>query len=143
MKKILVFAFVLLVLPVLAFSADMTQGGWASYDRQNMKVGTFTVTADGSGNVADFYFEDLSGIKGYYLLSVEMYSATDDAFATIIKSALGTTLFSHTTTAATSGEIRNATDRWPIYAISGVGPYMDVTGLTATESATIVVTLVR
>lgn len=136
----LILAFFLLTSPAFAADVAQTNNGYASYPHnKDMRTATFTVTADGAGNVAVFTFLKPQDIYGYYLLSVEMSSATDDAFTTIVYSAAGSTLFTHTTTAATSGEIKNAVDRWPIYS----APKIDVTGLTATEVATVTVTFVR
>lgn len=132
----------LLLVPGIGSAADVVQAGngWDTIaPNRSVVYTTFTVTADGAGNVAEFTFLKPEDIMGYYLLSVEMYSATDDAFVTIIYSGLGTTMFSHTTTAATSGEIKNGVDRWPVYSTWSI----DVTGLAAAEVATIVVTFVR
>jgi len=135
----ILFLIFLLVSPAWGDVAQ-TDNGFAVYRlNKDMKTVEFTVTADGAGNVAIFTFLKPQEIYGYYLLSVEMSSATDDAFVTLIYSSAGSTLFTHTTTAATTGEIQNADDRWPIYSALKI----DVTGLTATEVATITVTFVR
>jgi hypothetical protein len=138
LSSFLVLCFLLFA--TLAFAADVVQTG-NSFDSvsRDMRIATFTITADGSGDVAIFTFLDPQKIYGWNLLAVEMYSADDDAFATTITTALGSTLFTHTTTAATSGELENATDRWPIYSI----PKIDVVGLTATKVATVIVTFQR
>jgi hypothetical protein len=142
MKRfLLIISILLLVSPAWgAGEVVQTNNGFADYRwNEDMKTATFTVTADGSGNVAIHTFMKPQEIYGYYLFSVEMYSATDDAFATLIYTNLGSPLFSFTTTSATTGQIENASDRWPIYS----APKIDVTGLTATEVATIIVTFVR
>jgi len=142
MKKILILTVLILAFAFPALAADVVQtnNGYASYSHnQDLKTATFTVTADGAGDVAIFTFLKPGDIAGYHLFTVEMYSATDDAFTTLIYTNTGSTLFTHTTTAATSGEIQNAADRWPIYD----APKIDVTGLTATEVATIIVSFER
>jgi len=51
---------------------------------------------------------------GGYLFSVEVLSTLDDAMTFTIFSRLGTTIFTTTTTAATSGEIKNPSGYWPM-----------------------------
>lgn len=65
-------------------------------------------------------------LVGGYLFSVEILSSDDDTVTFSIDSGIGTELFSRTTTAATSGEIRNPPGYWPInstpkYTLSGLG----------------------
>jgi hypothetical protein len=140
MKRILAAIFIFLLFCGAALAADVVQTG-NGYDQisENMRTATFTITADGAGNVAIFSFLNPRMIYGWNLLSVEMQSATDDAFVVLITTNLGSSLFSYTTTAATTGHLENATDRWPIYST----PKIDVTGLTATEVATVIVTFQR
>ena len=85
-------------------------------------------------------FEEAQEIYGYYLMSVEIKcAADDDAFTVLITTNTGAPLFTHTTTAATTGELENATDRWPINA----APKIDITGLTAAKIVTVIVTFVK
>jgi hypothetical protein len=146
MKKILATIFVLMFLFTgTLWAADVVQteavGGYASYPHNDeMRTATFTVTSDGSGNVAIFTFENPETILGYYLYSVEMKNAdSDDEFVVLITTNTGAPLFTHTTTAGTTGELENADDRWPINA----APMIDITGLDTTEVVTVIVTFVR
>jgi hypothetical protein len=141
MKKFVILLILLCVSPVFAADVVQTNNGYASYPHnKDMKTATFTITADGSGNVAIFTFLKPQDIYGYYLLSVEMKcAADDDAFTTIIYTNTGATMFTHTTTAGTTGELQNADDRWPINS----PPKIDITGLTAAKIVTVIVTFVR
>jgi hypothetical protein len=148
MKKILATIFVLaFLLTGTAWAAgEVVQteaaGGYASYPHnKDMRTATFVVTAAVStGNVAIHTFEQAQTIYGYYLLSVEMKcTADDDAFTVLITTNTGAPLFTHTTTAGTTGELENASDRWPINA----APKIDITGLTAEKIVTVIVTFVR
>jgi len=145
MKKILVIMIFALLLTGTVWAADVVQteaiGGYKAYPHNaDMRTGTFTVTADGSGDVAIFTFEDAETIYGYYLLSVEIKcAADDDAFTVLIYTNNGATMFSKTTTAATTGEIHNADDRWPINS----APKIDITDLTAAKIVTVIATFVR
>jgi len=124
-----------------AFSADVAQAlsGYARHGRGAMVTATFTVTADGSGNVAAFSFLKPADIDGRYLFTVEAYSSTDAAFTVTIETENGSPLFSEAWSAAIAGEaLKSAADRWPIYDT----PTIDVTGLTATEVCTVIVTFV-
>lgn len=63
---------------------------------------------------------------GGYLFSVEVVTSADDAVTFTIKSGLGTTMCTGTTTAATSGEYISINDRYainslPNYTVSGLG----------------------
>lgn len=141
MKKLLLTLLILLTFTCVAFGADVVQSG-NGYDNVLLtgKVATFTVTADGSGNVALFTFLKPEQIFGMYAFTVEMSSATDDAFQVLIYTNGGGVMFNHTTTAATTGEaVKSFPDRYLIYD----APKIDVVGLTATEIATIKVTFVR
>jgi hypothetical protein len=142
MKKLLVTILFFLCMVSLVFaegSVVQTGDGFQDYG-QDMKIATFTITSDG-GSVPNTAFLDANkqSIFGFYILAVEMYSATDDAFTAVITTALGSELFTFTTTAATSGHIANADDRWPIYSV----PKIDVTSLAAGEVCTVIVTFVR
>jgi len=145
MKKILAIMIFVFLFTGTGWAADVVQteaiGGYKAYPHnKDMRTGTFTVTADGSGNVGLFTFEDAETIYGYYLLSVEMKcAADDDAFTVLIYTNGGATMFSHTTTAGTTGELENADDRWPI----NLAPKIDITGLTAAKIVTVIVTFVR
>ena len=134
MKRILILTVLILALAFPAMAADVVQtnNGYASYiHNPDIKTATFTITADGAGNVAIFTF---------YLYSVETkVAADDDVITVIIYNNSGATLFTTTTAAATTGEIDNADDRWPINA----PPKIDVTGMTAAKIATVIVTFVR
>jgi hypothetical protein len=139
MKKFLL-ALCLLLVASFAFAEGTVVQTGNSYDQisQNMRIATFTITSD-AGSVPNTAFLRPRDIYGWNLLSVEMYSATDDAFTVTITTNLGSTLFTYTTTAATSGHLENATDRWPIYSI----PKIDVTNLANTEVCTVIVTFQR
>jgi hypothetical protein len=65
-------------------------------------------------------------LVGLFLYTVEIFTSADDAVTFSISSEKGTVLFTTTTTAATSGEIKKATTAWPItgtpkYTLSGLG----------------------
>lgn len=69
-----------------------------------------------------------SRMTGGYLTQVEIFASADDAMTFTINSALGTELFTTTTTGATSGEIATPTafyyipkDRVPNWTLSGLG----------------------
>jgi hypothetical protein len=140
MKKILLITACILLMAAYAFAEGTVVQSGNSYDTQDpkkMKTATFTITSD-AGSVPNTAFLKPNDIYGYYLLSVETYSATDDAYVVLIGTA-NTNLFTYTTTAATSGHIQNADDRWPVYSTL----YIDVTGLATAESCTVIVTFVR
>lgn len=143
MKRILILTILILALAFPAMAADVVQtnNGYASYiHNPDIKTATFTITADGAGNVAIFTFLKPQDIYGFYLYSVETkVAADDDVITVIIYNNSGATLFTTTTAAATTGEIDNADDRWPINA----PPKIDVTGMTAAKIATVIVTFVR
>jgi len=145
MKKSISFLVFLLAALALAFvltgmahaEGAIVQTGNTFYPvdgNGRMLKGTFTVTAD-AGGVANTAFLDADKLRdGYHLLSVEMVSATDDAFTVTITTPRGTPLFSKTTTAATTGEIKSPAAFWPIYDT----PWVDVTDLAAGESCTLI-----
>ena len=81
-----------------------------------------------------------SMLAGGYLYAVEIYSVGDDAVTFTINSALGTTLFTRTTTAATDGEITTPIAYWPI--VKKALPNYTLTDFTGT-SITIIVTVVK
>ena len=67
-----------------------------------------------------------SNLRGGYLFSVEVKATADDAVVFTIKSELGTTLYTTTTTGAIAGEIGNPAAYWPLngvptYVLSGLG----------------------
>jgi hypothetical protein len=146
MKRILITILFCLLFAFSAFADGtvvQTGGGFQSFGQKgsvHMKTATFTITA-AAGSVPNTAFLDVnrSSIYGWYLFSVEMYSATDDTFSPTITTALGTPLFSYTTVSATTGQIINADDRWPIYSI----PLIDVADLGGSGVCTIIVTFVR
>lgn len=81
-----------------------------------------TLSADASAVALD------ATLSGGYLCQVEIFASADDAMTFTINSALGTQLFTTTTTAATSGEISTPTAFWaipegqtPTYTLSGLG----------------------
>ena len=145
MKKILAATLFVLLMIGTGWAADVVQepavrGYTAFPNNKDMRVATFTITADGSGNVAIFEFEQAQEIYGYYILSVEIkVAATDDAITVLIYTNNGATMFSKTTTAATTGEIHNCDDRWPINS----APKIDITDMAAAKIATVIVTFVR
>ena len=139
MKKFL-FTILILLITGLAFAEGTVVQSGNGYDTyfQDMRVATFTITSD-AGSVPNTAFLKPDKILGWYIKDVEMYSATDDAWTVTITTNLGATLFSFTTTAATSGHLEYAPDRWAINST----PKIDVTNLTDTESCTVIVTFVR
>jgi hypothetical protein len=67
-----------------------------------------------------------ANLRGGYLFSVEVKSTADDAVVVTIKSELGTTLYTTTTTGAIAGEIGYPSSYWPLngvptYTVSGLG----------------------
>ena len=67
-----------------------------------------------------------SNLRGGYLFAVEVKSTADDAVVVTIKSELGTTLYTTTTTGAIAGEIGYPSSYWPLngvptYTVSGLG----------------------
>lgn len=95
-------------------------------------VETLTPTADAASQ------QFVAPMNGTYLMAVEIKSSVDDAVTFTINSGLGTELFTTTTTAATSGEIKAATDRWPVYGT----PTWTLSGFSGAGTLTIVVTCV-
>ena len=140
MKKIWLILGLILVLAMPAFGADVAQylNGWQKQGTGGMVTGTFTVTADISGNVAAFSFLKPGDIEGGFCFTVEAYSSTDAGFTVVISTAGGSPLFSQAWTTATTGEaLKSFTDRWPVYNT----PTIDVTGLTASEVCTVIITI--
>ena len=139
MKKLLL-AILISLIAVAAFAEGTVVQSGSGYDTwsETMRVATFTITSD-AGSVPNTAFLKPEKILGWYLKEVEVYSATDDAFTVTITTNLGATLFALTTTAATSGELDYAADRWAINST----PKIDVTNLAAGESCTVIVTFVR
>ena len=130
MKKFILTLFLALIFSASAMAADIV---YAYLDlTQNKYQVTATVTADGSGDVAIL---EMANVVGMNLFDVpKVYSATDAAFTVLLTSNTGVPFISHTTTAATTGEFATAADRHTMID----APKLDVTGLTATESCTIV-----
>ena len=83
-------------------------------DDPNAPVLILTFVGDGSDlsatAVSDAYQKYL---RGYYLHTVTLYSATDDAF-TFTLSDTYSTMFTQTTTSATSGELGTPDDRYKV-----------------------------
>ena len=79
-------------------------------------------------------------LAGGYLYAVEIFSVGDDAVTFTINSALGTELFTKTTTAATDGEIANPPGYWPI--VKNSLPNYTLTDFTG-DSISIIVTVVK
>jgi hypothetical protein len=97
--------------PGIGYSA----GGYKVYEVQ-----TLTLSADASAVDLD------ASLIGGFLYSIEIYASADDAMTFSIASHLGTTLYTTTTTGATSGQIETPTAFWPIsdiptYTLSGLG----------------------
>lgn len=118
MKK-LICALLILAVPVLALAGSVDpahkENGQTIYMTQQLSLSA-NASAQSLG----------SNLIGGYLFSVEIFASADDAVVFSIASALGTTIFTRTTTAATSGEIANPTGYWPIndtptYTLSGLG----------------------
>lgn len=80
-----------------------------------------------------------SNLVGGYLFSVEIKSSSDDAMTFSIKSSYGTTIFTRTTTAATSGEIANPTGYWPINSI----PTWTLSDFSGSGTLSIEITVVK
>ena len=76
---------------------------------------------------------------GGQLFSVEIISSDDDTVKFDILSHIGTTLFTRTTTAATSGEIANPTGFWPV---NGIMTYA-LTSFSGTGTVTIEITTMK
>jgi len=134
----LAVAFVLnLVTLSSARAADVVQTGDTFYPVDGngyMMRGTFTVTSDGSGNVASFAFLDSAKLRGKHLTTIEAYSTTDAAFTVVLTTAGGSETFDDAWTGATSGEApKNPDAYWPVYDTWSV----DVTSLAVGEICTI------
>ena len=94
---------------------------------------TLTLTA----NAAD---QKLSArLIGGYLFTVEIFTSDDDAVTFQIKTALGTSLVNHTTSAATSGEFATINDR---YAINGQPTYT-LSNFSGTGTVTVEITVAK
>ena len=81
---------------------------------------TLTLSADDSSVALS---EDF---VGYYLFQIEIFASADDAVTFSLNSEVGTQLFTTTTTAATSGEIKGPSAYYLItgpmdYTLSGLG----------------------
>jgi len=130
MKRIL---FILLAFALLAGTAMAGVQGYS--ERPTILISeTLTLTANASAVALH------ERLAGGYLYAVEIYSTGDDAMTFTINSELGTQLFTMTTTAATSGEIKQPTAFWPI--VYGTTPTYTLTGFSGT-TVTIVVTVVK
>jgi hypothetical protein len=112
-------------------------GTYYSSIAADMKIATFVI-ADDSGSVPVTDFSDPHQIMGWYIMTVEAKSSSDDSLTILIESDLGSDLFNKTYSSATSGEIKNADDRWPIYST----PSIDVTSMSS-DTVTVVVTFVK
>ena len=123
MKKLCLILAVLLV-PALCFAGAYKLPSKAVVEK-------LSLSADASGVALDDAFQ------GNYLFQVEIYTSADDAVTFSIASETGTTLFTTTTTAATSGEI-DGPDAY--YMITGAATYT-LSGL-GSGTATILITAV-
>jgi hypothetical protein len=92
------------------------------------ETGTLVITESLSLSADDSDVALSTKLRGGYLFQVEVFTSADDAVTFTINSALGTQLFTMTTTAATSGEIEQPdyfyyvpTNRTPTYTLSGLG----------------------
>lgn len=117
MKKLLIAATMVLFfyLPVFADDTVHREGTDVIYRTQQIVLSADASTVDLS-----------TFLVGGYLFSVEIFTSLDDAVTFSINSAVGTVLFTDTTTAATSGEISSPSGYWPIngtpnYTLSGLG----------------------
>lgn len=140
MKKFLLVLLILLAPTLVLAEGTVVQAG-NSYDlvAEKMKIATFTITSD-AGSVPNTAFLDfVRGIQGWYIFSVEMYSATDDAWTVTITTALGSEIYAYTTTAATTGHLEKVNYVFPIYSV----PNIDVTNLADTESCTVIVAFAK
>ena len=104
---------------------------------KDMKIAVFTITDD-SGSVPLTAFLNPTEIKGWYIMTVEVDSGTDDSLNVLIETAYGTDLFNGAFTGASSGEIKSTDDRYPITST----PKIDVTNMSG-DTVTVVVTFVR
>jgi len=130
MKKLFCILALAILITGNAFAADIE----FTYDNlsQHKFVVTATVTADASGNVEA---KAIDRVVGMNLFDVpKIYSATDDVFTVTFVSGDGVPFISKTTAAAITGEYTIPADRHTMID----APVVDVTGLTATESCTIV-----
>lgn len=119
MKKYL-FAIALIFL--LSVHAGAQQSYEMSEGSAIMITEALTLTADAAAVALP------SNLSGGYLYAVEINSTADDAMTFSISSALGTTLFTRTTSGAIAGEIAHPSGYWPIprgttatYTLAGLG----------------------
>ena len=146
MKKFLLTILILLF-AVSAFGEGTVVQSGNGFDTQSefMRTATFTITSDG-GSVPITAFLKPDKILGWYIKEVEIWSDTDNAFTVTITTNInndvataGTSLFTYTTTAATTGHLEYTIDRWAINST----PKIDVVNLAAAEVCTVKVTFVR
>lgn len=141
-KRILFAALCLFMITGVAFAEGTVvqkpmAGTYYSTIGKDMQIATFTITDD-SGSVPSTNFLDPARIYGWYIMTVEVKSSSDDSLTVLIETALGADLFNVTYTAATSGEIRSTDDRYPIYST----PKIDVTNMSG-DTVTVVITFVQ
>jgi hypothetical protein len=141
-KKLIMGVLVVLLCAGVAFAeGTVTQkpSSGTYYERmsEDMQIATFTI-ADDSGSVPKTNFLDPTKVKGWYIMTVEAKSSSDDSLTVLIETALGADLFNKAYTSATSGEIKNADDRWPISST----PKIDVTNMSS-DTVTVIVTFVK
>lgn len=141
-KRILLTTLCVFVISGLAYAEGTVaqkeiSGTYYTFLGDNMAMATFTI-ADDSGSVPLTSFLQAYRIFGWYLMSVEVKTSSDDAITILIKTDLGTDLFNQAFASATSGEIKNADDRWPIYAT----PKIDITNMSS-DTATVRIIFVK
>lgn len=125
MKKIFIVLVAIIMLSGCAASLEQTGGNLRTPFREGQYIAYtqyLELSADDSSVDLD------QRLAGGYLTQVEIYSSADDAMTFTIYSHLGTTLFTTTTTAATSGEIETPDAFYfipvattPTYTLSGLG----------------------
>ena len=130
-KRVLFFMLVMFV-AVSAFADEVhREDGEIIYITQTM-----TLSADASAVYLG------GNLCGGYLFSVEIISTADDAMTFSIASQNGTTLYTTTTTAATSGQIENPTGMWPMNCTGTDRPTYTLSGL-GSGSVVIEITVVK
>ena len=135
MKRKMFFLLVILICIVSIISTTYA-GDIRNATETSSVIYTETLTLSADGSAQEFE----ASVSGSYLYQVEILTSDDDAVTFTINSALGTQLYTTTTTSATSGEIELASNyysiskhRTPTYTLSGLG----------TGTATIEVTFIK
>jgi len=142
-KKLVLISLIFFLGATLAFAeGTVTQkpqprGTYYEFFGDDMAVATFSITDD-AGSVPLTSFLDAHKIYGFYIMTVEVQTSTDDSITILIETPLGADLFNEAFASATSGEIKYSDDRWPISAT----PKIDITNMSG-DTATVKVTFVK